>query len=179
MKKLPVKKNSGRDIILYASIVKTLIIICGIIASLPYFLGGILLNNALGKDESVWILLLSFAIGIAVIVIGYWLARIIAAFISGYGEVVENSAEIATGINYLCAKNGAVLGDQDLIEMSSADQTTPSVQLNRVRVYSDAVHVENATGVSVNCPYCRTAVPYGSNNCTNCRKNFVFVPFKK
>lgn len=179
MKTLSVKHNSGKVIIEYAQLVKKLIIVCAVIASLPYFLGGVLIHNTVGSDGSSLILLLAGIAGIAVIAIGYWLATVISAFISGYGEMVENTAEIVTGINYLCSTKGAVLEDRDLVVSDTPHQETSRVQLNNVRVMPDAVHIENSTGVSVNCPYCRTAVPYGSNSCPNCKHPFVFVPFRK
>ena len=183
MKQIPVKKNSGKIIIGYARFLKTLLIVLAVISSLPFFIGGYYIYAV---SDSVGLLLLGFLLGIAVIAIGYQLAVIATSFISGYGEMIENSAEIASGINYLCAVNGASLEEtadeedtvfvrQDLNAQTARVQNLEYAQADRVRTYSDAIHVENATGKPVCCPYCRTEVPFGSNFCPKCRKPFVFV----
>ena len=183
MKQIPIKNNSGKIIIGYAKFIKALLIIMSVISSLPFFIGGYVIY---ASADSGFSLLLGVFLGFAVIVIGFQLAVIATSFISGYGEMIENSAEIASGISYLCAVNGGVMDDSASAESSGAVRNyeytqadrvrnLEYVQADRVRTYSDAVHVENATGKPVPCPYCRTQVPFGSNFCPKCRKRFLFV----
>ena len=184
MKSIPVKQHSGEIIQAYARFIKAVVIVFAVILSLPYIGGGYLLMQMIqnaGGDGSGWFLFFGVVIGIVVIILGKLIADVISAIYAGYGEMIENSAEIASGINYLCSVNGGVLeGTIDPVRPvrpvrePEPVRKDPRPTLNHLKAESGVVHVENATGAPVPCLYCRSTVPFGSSYCPKCGKRYSF-----
>lgn len=100
MEKKTVKKNHGRSICHFAGIVELVLVISSLVSG---FSVGFVLGQLLHEFTYTTI------IGFVIVIVGCVIAHVIASFLFGFGEMVENTAEIATAIEVFCEKNGVGL----------------------------------------------------------------------
>lgn len=160
-----VPRNSGKSIILYVKVIRTI----GAIISIGEIIGGIALS---ADTENV----LGFFAGILAGAINYLFIYIITMVLRGFGELVENMARTTGAIEYLCAKNGGV-ARLELTEESSAQQG--EVQNEGMPAEADetvdgAVYFEKTSNQNVKCPYCDTIQMRGQNYCKKCGVKFIY-----
>ena len=95
---IKIKKNSGKLIISKANTVFWLIMIPSILSGMITISAGYIASFMLNNFTILIVAGISVAISI---VIFYFIAQLICSLMTGYGEIVENSAETVSYLNYI------------------------------------------------------------------------------
>lgn len=184
MKYTTIKENSGQTVKNYAKYIWWVTFVPYLIIGLAIFLVPIIISNASYSSRYSFGTFLISSLGAFVAIwIGYWIATILRAFISGYGEIVENTAETASYLQTLlstlpdkAALDGPALAQSNTnatpqnAETLRADNPSVETQANEQQATFGTPRIQNGFKY---CPKCGTKQNSNRTTCYECGCNFT------